>query len=57
MDRAELDGFLATSASTGVPAAVLGEVGGAALDVEGRFEIPVEEIRSASAATLPALFG
>ena len=27
VDRAELDGFLATSASTGVPAVVLGEVG------------------------------
>ena len=57
VDRADLDGFLATSATTGVPAAVLGEVGGAALDVEGGFAIPVEEIRSASAATLPALFG
>jgi phosphoribosylformylglycinamidine synthase len=57
VDRADLDGFLATSASAGVPAAVLGEVGGTSLDVEGRFEVPVEEIRSAAAATLPALFG
>jgi phosphoribosylformylglycinamidine synthase len=57
VDRADLDGFLALSASAGVPAVVLGEVGGPSLDVEGRFEVPVEEIRSAAAATLPALFG
>jgi phosphoribosylformylglycinamidine synthase len=57
IDRADLDGFVATSASSGVPAVVLGEVGGDSLDVDGSFEISVEEIRSASAATLPALFG
>jgi phosphoribosylformylglycinamidine synthase II len=56
VDRADVDGFLATSASTGVPAVVLGEVGGGTLAIEGLFEVPVEDLAAASAATLPALF-
>jgi phosphoribosylformylglycinamidine synthase len=57
VDRAEVDGFMAASASTGVPAVVLGEVGGETLDVAGLFDVPLADLAAASAATLPALFG
>jgi phosphoribosylformylglycinamidine synthase len=40
----------------GVPAARLGEVGGAALAVVGHFAVPLDELRAAHEATLPALF-
>ena len=43
--------------SRGVPVARLGVVGGDAVDVEGQFSIPVDELRTAWAGTLPALFG
>ncbi|MFC7592297.1 phosphoribosylformylglycinamidine synthase subunit PurL [Nonomuraea antimicrobica] len=40
-----------------VPCYGLGVTGGAALAVEGVFEVPVEELRETHAAALPALFG
>jgi phosphoribosylformylglycinamidine synthase subunit PurL len=40
-----------------VPVAVLGEMGGDTLSVEGLFEIPVDELSAVSRRTLPALFG
>jgi phosphoribosylformylglycinamidine synthase len=41
----------------GVPITALGITGGDALLVEGEFEIPVDELRAAWVATLPAVFG
>ena len=41
----------------GVPVTRLGAVGGAALVVEGQFEVAVAELREAWTATFPALFG
>jgi phosphoribosylformylglycinamidine synthase len=41
----------------GVPLARLGATGGGALVVEGEFEIPLEELREAWTATLPAALG
>ena len=43
--------------SRGVPATRLGSTGGAALTVEGLFEVPVDDLRAAHHGTLPALFG
>ena len=39
-----------------LPHARIGVVDGDTLDVQGLFEIPVEELRSTHAATLPAIF-
>ena len=52
-----VESFLTGCADGGVPAAVLGEVGGVTLDVEGLFTVAVSELRTAADATLPALFG
>ena len=41
----------------GVPVTRLGRTGGAALTVEGLFEVPVDDLRAAHHGTLPALFG
>lgn len=41
----------------GVPLTALGVTGGDALAVDGQFEIPVEELRAAWTATLPAALG
>jgi phosphoribosylformylglycinamidine synthase len=49
--------FLALCAEHGVPVSDLGAVAGRALRVHGLFELPVDELRAASEATLPALFG
>jgi phosphoribosylformylglycinamidine synthase subunit PurL len=43
-------------AQHGAPLARLGEVGGAALAVVGHFAVPLDELRAAHEATLPALF-
>jgi phosphoribosylformylglycinamidine synthase len=51
----EIFGTLA--ADHGVPAQVLGTVGGDSLAVDGCFEIPLTELASAHAGPLPALFG
>jgi phosphoribosylformylglycinamidine synthase len=53
-DAARLE---ALAADHGVPAARLGTTGGAALTVVGAFTLPVDELRQASSATLPAYFG
>jgi len=47
----------ALAADHGVPAARLGTTGTAALAVAGSFTLPVDELRQASSATLPAYFG
>jgi phosphoribosylformylglycinamidine synthase len=56
VDAADAESFVAKSHADGVAAAVLGEVGGTAIEVEGLLEVAVERLRDASAATLPALF-
>jgi phosphoribosylformylglycinamidine synthase len=49
--------FAALAESRGVPARALGTTGGDAYVIDGAFEIPVDELRSAWTAPLPALFG
>jgi phosphoribosylformylglycinamidine synthase subunit PurL len=44
-------------AAHGVPATVLGTVGGASLEVEGSFAVPLDELATAHQGVLPALFG
>ncbi|HWJ83047.1 MAG TPA: phosphoribosylformylglycinamidine synthase subunit PurL [Nocardioides sp.] len=41
----------------GVPATRIGTTGGAALDVEGVLDVPLDELRAAWTATLPAALG
>ncbi len=50
-------GFTDLCAAHGVPAAVLGETGGASLEVAGLFSISVEELGAAHRQALPAIFG
>jgi phosphoribosylformylglycinamidine synthase len=57
VDESYVDLVLSRCADHGVPATRLGQVGGAALDVAGQFSIGLDELRSTSTATLPALFG
>ena len=45
------------AAEHGVPIAALGVTGGDVLGVDGQFEIPVDELRAAWTATLPAALG
>jgi phosphoribosylformylglycinamidine synthase subunit PurL len=47
----------ALAARHGVPAEVIGTVGGPSLDMAGHFDIPVDELAAAHRGTLPALFG
>jgi phosphoribosylformylglycinamidine synthase len=54
---ARVDAFTRRCAAAGVPVARLGSAGGDALAFEGLFAVPLDELRSASQATLPALFG
>ncbi len=49
--------FAALCAAHDVPATVLGVTGGAALSVDGSFEIPLDELSRVWTGTLPALFG
>ena len=49
--------LMSLAQSRGVPVARLGIVGGDAVTVEDQFSIPVDELRTAWAGTLPALFG
>ncbi|GAA1747872.1 phosphoribosylformylglycinamidine synthase subunit PurL [Luedemannella helvata] len=51
------DDLLALAAAHGVAATPLGTVGGDALVIDGLFDIPLDELRAAYAATLPDLFG
>ena len=41
----------------GVPLAAIGTTGGREISIEGAFSVPVEEVKSAWAATLPAALG
>jgi phosphoribosylformylglycinamidine synthase len=45
------------AAEHGVPAQVIGTVGGESLVVADAFDIPVDELAAAHTGTLPALFG
>jgi phosphoribosylformylglycinamidine synthase len=47
----------ALAATSGVPAVVLGTTGGADLAIDGLFAVPLDELRAAHEATLPAAFG
>jgi phosphoribosylformylglycinamidine synthase subunit PurL len=49
--------FTQLCADHGVPATVLGTVGGTSLDVDGCFAIPLAELAAVHEHTLPALFG
>ena len=54
---ASVERVLSLAADAGVPVARLGRTGGDALTVEGLFDVPLTELRSAHEGTLPALFG
>jgi phosphoribosylformylglycinamidine synthase II len=49
--------FARLCAERGVPAATIGAVGGAGLDVAGCFTVPLDELAGAHRGTLPAIFG
>jgi phosphoribosylformylglycinamidine synthase len=49
--------FAGLCAAHGVPAAVLGTVGGTGLEVTGSFVVTLEELAAAHRGVLPALFG
>jgi phosphoribosylformylglycinamidine synthase len=49
-------GFADMCKANSAPHTPIGVVGGARIDVQGRFELPLTELRSAWSATLPALF-
>jgi phosphoribosylformylglycinamidine synthase subunit PurL len=49
--------FTGLCAARGVPATPLGMVGGASLEVEGSFAVPLDELAATHQGTLPALFG
>jgi phosphoribosylformylglycinamidine synthase subunit PurL len=51
------EAFTQDCAAHGVPAAVIGTVGGDALEVEDCFTIPLSELAGAHRGTLPAIFG
>ena len=57
--RGQEEAFAALAAERGVPCPPLGAVRApnSVLAVEGVFEIPLDELREAHTATLPALFG
>lgn len=49
--------FVAMAEGLGVPVGRIGRTGGMAVTVEGRFSIPLEELRSAWTTTLPGALG
>ncbi|MFC5727367.1 phosphoribosylformylglycinamidine synthase subunit PurL [Nocardioides vastitatis] len=53
----ELDELAALCARHGVPMAEIGTTGGTALEVDGQFSVPLDELRAAWTATLPAALG
>jgi phosphoribosylformylglycinamidine synthase II len=57
VDERYVDAVRALAADHGTPVVYLGTVGGNALEVTGLFAISLDELRSASESTLPALFG
>jgi phosphoribosylformylglycinamidine synthase subunit PurL len=50
-------GVKTTAQWAGVPVTELGTTGGDALTVDGLLDLPLDELRAAWTATLPALFG
>jgi phosphoribosylformylglycinamidine synthase len=54
--RAETDGVLREADAAGVPAIVLGEVGGTALVVDGLLDVPLDEAVAAWQGCLPRAF-
>jgi phosphoribosylformylglycinamidine synthase len=54
---ADEERLLALAERHGVPVTVLGETGGATIDVIGRFELDLATVRDAWTTTLPAVFG
>ena len=54
---ASVPGFTELAAHHGVPLAVVGTTGGAALTFTGLFEVPLAELHAAATGTFPALFG
>ncbi|MFF8284225.1 phosphoribosylformylglycinamidine synthase subunit PurL [Streptomyces albus] len=55
--RSEEVRFTDMCAARGMPAARIGVVDGEALEVQGQFTLPLEELREAHEGTLPRLFG
>ncbi|CAM3658282.1 MULTISPECIES: phosphoribosylformylglycinamidine synthase subunit PurL [Streptomyces] len=55
--RSEEVRFTDTCAARGMPAARIGVVDGEAIEVQGQFTLPLEELREAHEGTLPRLFG
>ena len=49
--------FAALCHDNGVPTVTIGTTGGAALELDGLFTVPVDELAAAYRGTLPALFG
>ena len=49
--------FASLCAEAGVPAAVIGVTGGAALEITGCFSVPMSELAAIHRGALPALFG
>ena len=54
---AAMGAFTELAETHGVPLAAIGRTGGADLVVEGQFTVPVDELRAAWSATLPAALG
>ncbi len=54
---ADVERVLTLAADHDVPVARLGRTGGDVLAVDGLFEVPLAELRSAHESTLPSLFG
>ncbi|NSC22935.1 phosphoribosylformylglycinamidine synthase subunit PurL [Streptomyces albus subsp. chlorinus] len=57
LPRSEEVRFTDMCAARGMPAARIGVVDGEALEIQGQFTLPLDELRHAHEATLPALFG
>ena len=55
VDEQHQQGFLEACADRGVPVTRIGEVGGEALTIEGRFGLDLTELRTAWSSSLPAL--
>jgi phosphoribosylformylglycinamidine (FGAM) synthase-like enzyme len=57
LPRSEVPRFLEMCAARGFPATRIGVVDGDSLDVQGLFDVPLSELRSAWEGTMPRLFG
>jgi len=56
VEEQRVDALLSRCADQEVPATRIGQVGGDALEVAGLFTVGLDELRTTSEATLPALF-